>query len=520
MFKLVAVGGKLRGAEFTLVEGENIAGREAGSAIHLSVPGISKKHFSITVTGDVSYIKDLGSSNGTFVNGKLVKQGTLVSGDKIALPDLILQVVHVKEKKVFIQKQTVVAAEASIEQILAGGTPPTALPAKLLWIFRYKLMPLVYGINQEYEWRVLFAILLSVFVALTIAFSIFPVLQDSSQILQSEIERRGTHYADDIARLNARALEQKNLDRVDTAFLEKEDGVYSYELFDLDGRIVRPLGQLNDYISDPFSVKAREWAQNDKNKDRLVYKLKLDEGQIGIAKKIQAYDARSGSFENVGIIAIKFAPKSLAVEAAKNSKAYLEALSTSAIIAIIFFGIIYYLTTRPLEEMKLQIEEATRGKLKELESKHLMREIEPLRSTINSLLQRVRELQHDPLAQEDTIEEDGPYISQLAEFLKGAGVPGLVLDSQKQIQKVNTEAEDLTGIRESASVGVNIIDVAREKGFAGTVIELCENTAKNNGELHSGEYELGGHNYKINVCAIVGKDTFAKGFYVTFVRDR
>ena len=37
-------------------------------------------------------------------NGKLIKNGTIKNGDKIALPDLILQVVFVTEKKVVVKK--------------------------------------------------------------------------------------------------------------------------------------------------------------------------------------------------------------------------------------------------------------------------------------------------------------------------------------------------------------------------------------------------------------------------------
>ena len=99
MFKLVAVAGKLRGQEFTLKNGENVLGRSEEHELVLPVDGISKNHFSVTVTDDSAFLKDLDSSNGTFLNGKLVKNGTIKNGDKIALPDLILQVVYVTEKK-------------------------------------------------------------------------------------------------------------------------------------------------------------------------------------------------------------------------------------------------------------------------------------------------------------------------------------------------------------------------------------------------------------------------------------
>jgi pSer/pThr/pTyr-binding forkhead associated (FHA) protein len=92
MFKLVIVAGKLRGKEFTLKEGENIVGRDASVDVPIVVDGVSKKHFSINVTGDVAYIQDLGSSNGTFINGKIIKKGTVKAGDKVAIPDTIFPI--------------------------------------------------------------------------------------------------------------------------------------------------------------------------------------------------------------------------------------------------------------------------------------------------------------------------------------------------------------------------------------------------------------------------------------------
>jgi pSer/pThr/pTyr-binding forkhead associated (FHA) protein len=98
MFKLVAVGGKLRGQSFDLGNGDNIVGRSSSSEISISVEGVSKKHFKITVNGENCYVQDLGSSNGTFVNGKLVKNSTVNNKDQIAIPNVIFQVVYVKEK--------------------------------------------------------------------------------------------------------------------------------------------------------------------------------------------------------------------------------------------------------------------------------------------------------------------------------------------------------------------------------------------------------------------------------------
>lgn len=512
MYKLVAVGGKLRGKEFVLEDGENVAGREESCDIPLPVNGVSKKHFSLTVTDDVCYLQDLGSSNGTFLNGKVVKRATVKGGDKIALPDLILQLVYVKEKKVVIKKKKV-EEEEDDQEWLTGGKPPASLPAKMLWLFRYKLMPVVHGINQEYEWKSLFGILLSVFCVVVITLTIFPVLQDSKKILLSEVALRGAHYADEIARMNRKALEQKQLDALDTGFLDKEDGVKSYRLFDLNGRIVRPMEKLNTYIEDTFSVEALSWANSGKAKGEL--KKLLDDGEVGIAKTIMAFNPRTGVEDPVGIIAIRFTPKSLQVEAVKSSKAYLEALVTSAIVAIVFFGIIYYMTLRPIEEMKYQIEDSLRGKRKSLESTYLFDAIDGLRSSINTILQRIRELQNQEEEGEFEEESDSSYVQTMGEFMRGTAGAAIVLDSQKNIAKMNMMAEDLTGIRENASVGMSLLDVAREQGFAATVIELCDNSANNNGTHQQGEYELGGNPHSVNVVCLLGKDGFAKSFLIT-----
>jgi DNA-binding winged helix-turn-helix (wHTH) protein len=50
-----------------LVEGDNVLGRDEGVAVRIDVPGISRRHARICVTGDKATIEDLGSKNGTYV---------------------------------------------------------------------------------------------------------------------------------------------------------------------------------------------------------------------------------------------------------------------------------------------------------------------------------------------------------------------------------------------------------------------------------------------------------------------
>ena len=521
MFKIVVVGGKLRGQEFPLKNGDNVLGRDPGCDIPFQVDGVSKRHLIISISDDVVFVQDQGSSNGTFVNGKLIKRCAVISGDKIGLPNAILQLVHVKEKVVVIKKKVAVNVEKdeSIDDILLGKNMPDNLVAKILWLFKYKFMNFFYGINLEYEWRVLLGALTAMYAVATITLTIFPVLEDSKKILVYEIANRGAHYAEEIGRLNAVALEQRNLERIDTAFMDTEEGVVSYELFDLEGRIVRPITRLNEYTNEPFSVQTKEWALRVKD-NKNVYKKELENNQIGIGKKIVSYNPRTGMQEPVGIIAIRFAPRTLQVEAANSSRAYMESVVTSLLVGVVFFGIIYFLTLRPLEEMRLQIEDGLRGKRRSLSSKLSFEEMEPVREAVNAAFQRIRELQRDETAVDpNEIESDESYVNTLSEFMMGASGATIVLNSQKNLVKINTQAEDLCGIRQSMAAGMNILDITKERGLAATLIELCDASANNAGTSQQGHYELQGKNYNVFITSLLGKDNFAKAFYITFVLD-
>jgi len=117
MFKLIVVGGKLRGQEYILKPGDNVLGRDQGCDIHFQVDGVSKRHITLTVSDDAVYVQDMGSANGTFLNGKLIKRATIKSGDKVGLPNGILQLVKVQEKKLSLRKK-LLQPKKSVKKVL------------------------------------------------------------------------------------------------------------------------------------------------------------------------------------------------------------------------------------------------------------------------------------------------------------------------------------------------------------------------------------------------------------------
>ena len=72
--------------EIDLLDGENIVGRDGEAAIRLNAPGISRRHARIVVAADHVTIEDLGSKNGTYVQGeRIAGVRELRDGDEIRL---------------------------------------------------------------------------------------------------------------------------------------------------------------------------------------------------------------------------------------------------------------------------------------------------------------------------------------------------------------------------------------------------------------------------------------------------
>jgi transcriptional regulator with GAF, ATPase, and Fis domain len=66
-------------------------GRDPSNTIHITDPAISRRHLVIRREGDRHIIRDLGSHNGTFVNGAAVSEHVLENGDTIKVGVSVFQ---------------------------------------------------------------------------------------------------------------------------------------------------------------------------------------------------------------------------------------------------------------------------------------------------------------------------------------------------------------------------------------------------------------------------------------------
>lgn len=88
-FQLVIAEGKETGREFVFEQASVLVGRTSDCDVVLYDPGVSRQHARIFNEGDKYYVEDMGSSNGTKVNGAIVKKKQLSDGDAITLGPVV-----------------------------------------------------------------------------------------------------------------------------------------------------------------------------------------------------------------------------------------------------------------------------------------------------------------------------------------------------------------------------------------------------------------------------------------------
>ena len=120
-FQLIMRSGPTPGAAFTL-EGDQITiGRDSVNEVVINDAEISRRHARLTFQGGKYVLEDLGSTNGTFVNGqRLAGPRVLKAGEVVSFGE---QIVMVFEATNFDAGATVVSPRAAVVPSISRPAP-------------------------------------------------------------------------------------------------------------------------------------------------------------------------------------------------------------------------------------------------------------------------------------------------------------------------------------------------------------------------------------------------------------
>ena len=88
--KLVVISGELTGQVYPLETTTVTFGRDSSNSIGVPDVALSRLHCVFSCEGEGWTLRDVGSSNGTFVNGQQIECHLLVDGDRIAAGSSLL----------------------------------------------------------------------------------------------------------------------------------------------------------------------------------------------------------------------------------------------------------------------------------------------------------------------------------------------------------------------------------------------------------------------------------------------
>jgi pSer/pThr/pTyr-binding forkhead associated (FHA) protein len=95
---LVVIDGWEEGIEFELDEFPAFIGRDESCNVCIPLPSVSRQHAVISLTDEKFIIRDQKSTNGTYLNNRIITESLLKHGDEITVGEVTLKFV-VEEKK-------------------------------------------------------------------------------------------------------------------------------------------------------------------------------------------------------------------------------------------------------------------------------------------------------------------------------------------------------------------------------------------------------------------------------------
>ncbi len=542
MFKLTIIDGPNQGSTYALKNGETSLGRGASNDIQLSSSKVSKNHAVILMHEQKIILRDLQSSNGTFLNGMLAKEKPLHPGDRISLGPFILEVSEFSKNA---SEPVPVMAELGLpgEKALAPrkseqtsdsnstmdmsealeSSGPSNWIEKISFYFEKYVMPVFYSINLKYEWKWIATGVFAGFILLTLVVSVSPLLEANRKTLLIEAGRRAQFMAQQISELNTPRLARNSAAKTSVGSIGNEFGVRIAVVTDLQNRIMAPAEKANQYLKRGAEARIALKAAQLFQKGQETGIVQSSDGATVVAiEPIKILDRSQGKNKTIAMAIASIDASLSTPQMGTISLIYAKTLILMMMIGTFILYLFYRLTLRPMELLMDDIDRALQGDSNQVSQDFKNEELKPLYSMINSALQRVPKGDLGGSNDEnfDESQVDQLLFDEFSATLTAIGPDiksGLVLCNQdRAIAYLNEVFEEITGINASDGIGQDLSVVARDQAFSELVITLFDTAQVSLGSEVIEDFDFGGIQYQMRAVAF-GRQS-AVGFILTAIK--
>lgn len=529
--KVLVVSGPNRGATYFLEEGESTFGRAAGNQVVLASTQVSKKHFAIVYQNRKVEVRDLGSSNGTFVNGVLTKRKLLQNHDRVSAGPFVIEV---------LMPEAPVKMEAPSGAGLAADhmPPPVSIdpghfkledeqPKSLVGKYKKKFddvfLPVLYDFYEKMEYANLLTMMFAVFVILNLGFTVYPVLQRSREEVLRQAEHQAMYISGQVAYLNRAAILEGREGALFTDFAESEIHVREVVIANLEGRIMAPGSRLNETFQNSYFLKYKDLLQKNNNLWGKPRTVRLADKELIIAFTPIMVMSKSKGINVPGAVAtVVYSTAAIALDSGTVGAVYLEALFWSGLLGIVFLYLVYMVSHRPIEKLNDDMDKILKGEGDSVEKKYRNEIIDHLIDTVNSALGRIprdgKSSHDDQLGGGDQERMIIDNMMRSVEYLSIKSLhPMLMLDPEYRIRLINPAFEELTGIR--GAQGEVIDTVSRDESFPSLLKEMMGNALGAGNEGVGEDYDFPSGGCRIHCIALAPIPGRAEAYLFLFEKQ-
>jgi PAS domain-containing protein len=512
MIDLIVVKGPSgEGATFSLQIGQNYTiGRSSECDIKLQATGVSKQHCSLTpVSGLRVEVEDLGSANGTYVNGLLVKKHVMKPGDTLNISQFILQL-----RK---QSPQLVVASAPVQGSrvfnLGGGgfsgpagmtnigafpkgspapAPQEAQPNFAFAWFEKNIFPIADNLLRKSNLVVLLFGSILFFACAVSILSVNPFKDRANYRVQSQSIEVAKLYARQIARINLDAIiDQRYNNLVVNLDVRKGQtpGIVEAMILDrVNAQILAPpekLGQAlpADNTAAAIAIaKDVEYVGIDENSNTAFVSVPIIVGTPDGNKAVASAFVRFNYLQN------QF-----------NFSSVIDQVLNSILLSLTFgwflFALLYRWTEGTLQRAADAIQKALRSNETSIELEVKSRGAENLVAEIGFALSKAGN-SGGSAPQGDQGGAGSDWAISAVNNTAGAAA---ALDGRLTILAWNPRMAQILGIQESVAVGAEISQASRDVAFESAVRDLAQEAVTLPWRNTSRQIDLGGRPHIISL---------------------
>ncbi|MBI1859524.1 MAG: FHA domain-containing protein [Deltaproteobacteria bacterium] len=388
-----------------LTDGNYTIGRSSSNAFCLKSPQISKSHALLVVKGGRAAILDVGSSNGVFVNGILIKKTRIEMGDDIVLGPFRMRIVPM------IDRAQPPPGRVELSQVGGGAggavgnaarkldfsdlpddVPQTLTPQdKVLAAMDEKILTPFYATIARVDWRVVMATIVGAALVAAVLLSVIPFVNWGERILVGESIARGQTVLRQMVRENFRVVSKTNdSTRLTVESYDKEPGVIGAYIADPATRtLLAPSKYYSKAINDLYVLRAMEKLNNGETKegDREEVAVEREDGTYILAQPLYVYSSETNR-SLVGVAILEF-------EVPNNIYSTFTPVAEMVLLAILLGLMSYYLLVKmfsyPISRMLDGLDAALKGEGGQVTAEMKFPELEGLAQNINFALSRVKQ---------------------------------------------------------------------------------------------------------------------------------